>query len=108
MWAQDRFAEATDAILARRGGAACIFPGPGEEETAERVAKGMRRPVAIAPVIGLGTLKAAVKRCALLLTNDAGARHLAAALRVPHVVVMGPTDPRYTAMNLDHAVVVRR
>jgi heptosyltransferase-2 len=108
MWPPDRFAEATDAILARHGGSACLFPGPGEEETVERVAKAMRRPVAIAPVIGLGALKAAVRRCDLLLTNDAGARHLAVAFRVPHVVVMGPTDPRYTDMNLDHAVVVRR
>lgn len=108
MWPPDRFAEATDALLARHGGAACLFPGPGEEETAERVAKAMRRPVAIAQVIGLGALKATLARCDLLMTNDAGARHLAAAFGVPHVVVMGPTDPRYTSMNLEHAVVVRR
>ena len=108
MWGPERFAKAADALLARHGGAACLFPGPGEEETAERVAKRMRQPARIAPVVGLGTLKAAIARCDLLITNDSGARHLAVAFRVPHVVVMGPTDPRYTNMNLDHAVVLRR
>ncbi len=108
MWPPERFAEAADALLARHGGVACLFPGPGEEETSERVAKRMRQPVRIAPVIGLGALKAAIARSDLLITNDSGARHLAAAFRIPHVVVMGPTDPRYTNMNLDHAVVLRR
>jgi heptosyltransferase-2 len=108
MWPPERFARAADALLARHGGAAAIFPGPGEVETAGQVAKAMRGRVAGAPVVGLGPLKAAVRRADLVLTNDAGARHLAAAFRVPHVVVMGPTDPRYTDLNLDHAVVVRR
>ena len=108
MWPPDRFAQAADTLLARHGGAACLFPGPGEEETAERVAKAIRGPVRIAPVVGLGVLKAAIARCDLLVTNDSGARHLAVAFGVPHVVVMGPTDPRYTSMNLDHAVIVRR
>ncbi len=108
MWPPDRFAQAADTLLSRHGGAACLFPGPGEEETAERVAKAMRQPVRIAPVVGLGVLKAAIARCELLITNDSGARHLAVAFGVPHVVVMGPTDPRYTSMNLERAVVVRR
>jgi heptosyltransferase-2 len=106
MWPQR--ALAADAILDRHGGAACVFPGPGEEEAAERVAKRMRGRVAVAPVVGLGALKAAIRRSTLLLTNDAGVRHFAVALRVPHVVVMGPTDPRYTDMNLAHAAVLRR
>jgi heptosyltransferase-2 len=108
MWPPARFALAADAILDRHGGAACVFPGPGEEEAAERVAKRMRGRVAVAPVVGLGALKAAIRRSTLLLTNDAGVRHFAVALRVPHVVVMGPTDPRYTDMNLAHAAVLRR
>jgi heptosyltransferase-2 len=108
VWPPARFARAADAIVERHGGAACVFPGPGEEETAERVAKHMRERAAVAPGVGLGVLKAAVRRSALLLTNDAGVRHFAVAFRVPHVVVMGPTDPRYTDMNLDHAAVIRR
>lgn len=104
----ERFAAAADALLEKHGGAAVILPGPGEEREARAVAAAMRGRVAVCwPPVSLGPFKAAVARSALLLTNDAGARHVAEALGVPHVVVMGPTDRRYSAMSERHAVVVR-
>ena len=42
-----------------------------------------------------------------MVTTDTGPRHYATALGVPVVVVMGPTDPRYTAVNLDRTIVIR-
>ena len=53
-------------------------------------------------------LKPFVQRCGLMITNDTGPRHYAVALNVPVVVIMGPTDPRYTNANLDRTVVVRK
>jgi heptosyltransferase-2 len=109
MWPPARFAEAADAILARRGGAAWVLPGPGEEGPARTIEARMGGRVAVIwPPLETGPLKAAIRRSALLLTNDAGTRHIAAALRVPHVVVMGPTDPRYGKMSRERCVVVRR
>ncbi|MCH2376133.1 MAG: lipopolysaccharide heptosyltransferase II, partial [Planctomycetes bacterium] len=43
----------------------------------------------------------------LLVTTDAGPRHYAAAFGTPVVTVMGPTDPRYSAVNLERSEVVR-
>jgi ADP-heptose:LPS heptosyltransferase len=57
--------------------------------------------------IDLELLKPLIKRCNLLVTNDTGPRHYAVALDVPVVVIMGPTDPRYTSANLDKTVVIR-
>ena len=37
-----------------------------------------------------------VERSSLLLTNDTGPRHVAVALDVPVITLMGPTDPRHT------------
>ena len=44
----------------------------------------------------LGSLKEVVRRCDLMVTNDTGPRHIAAALDVPVVTVFGPTHPEWT------------
>jgi ADP-heptose:LPS heptosyltransferase len=37
-----------------------------------------------------------LKRCSLLITNDSGPMHLAAALNLPTISFFGPTDPDKT------------
>lgn len=109
MWPAERFARAADGIIEKHGGAALLLPGPGEEREARAVAGAMRGRAEVCwPPVSLGALKAALGLSALLLTNDAGARHVAESLGVPQVVIMGPTDRRYGAMSENHAVVVRR
>lgn len=58
--------------------------------------------------IDLALLKPMIKRCDALITNDTGPRHYAVAFDVPVVAIMGPTDPRYTAANLDKTAVIRQ
>ncbi|MEL6795413.1 MAG: glycosyltransferase family 9 protein, partial [Planctomycetota bacterium] len=52
------------------------------------------------PAIGgtLGGLKALVRRAALMVTNDTGPRHFAAAMGTPLVTLFGPTDHRWTTI----------
>ena len=51
-------------------------------------------------------LMAAVKRCAMLLTNDTGPMHIASAFQVPVVAIFGPTDWRTTSpFGSAHAIV---
>ena len=44
----------------------------------------------------LGALKEIVRRCDLMITNDTGTRHVAAAFDVPLVTIFGPTHPEWT------------
>ncbi len=57
--------------------------------------------------VPLDVLKALVKRCSLLITVDSGPRHYAVAFKKPVVVLMGPTDPRYTETSYEIGHVIR-
>jgi ADP-heptose:LPS heptosyltransferase len=46
----------------------------------------------------LGALKAVLARADLLITNDTGPRHIAAAVGTPVVGLFGPTDHRWTIL----------
>jgi heptosyltransferase-2 len=43
--------------------------------------------------LSIGALKPIVKRSQLVVCNDTGPRHFAAAFQVPAVTLFGPTDP---------------
>src|SRR5262245_66047444 len=47
-----------------------------------------------------------MRRARLLVANDAGARHVAVALGVPCVLVIGPTSLEKTPLNLERVSVL--
>jgi heptosyltransferase-2 len=87
-----------------------LFIGPGEEEIARSILSYTEAEIIDTGPdrIDLALLKYFIQQCNLLITNDTGPRHYAVALGIPVVVLMGPTDPRYTAENLEKTVVLRR
>jgi len=109
LWYPEKFAAVADELTARRGGRVVVFCGPTEQGLARSIAVAARcSPVTAADVpLGLGALKAVVRRLKLLVTTDTGPRHLGPAFDVPTVVVMGSTDPRFTNTNLGKTLVVR-
>lgn len=98
-WPAERFAEVGDALIERYGVQVLILPGPGEEEIASRIEAAMhQRPFNfVHRIVPLELLKALISDSVLVVTNDTGPRHFAAAFGVPAIVIMGPTDPRYTS-----------
>jgi heptosyltransferase-2 len=109
-WPPEYFAELAGLCQKAFGGKIILFSGPGEEGIIEAILA--RAPVEMidtrADRVDLEMLKPLVKRCNLFVTNDTGPRHYAVAFDVPTVVIMGSTDPRYTAANLEHTAVVRK
>jgi len=108
-WPPEHFARACDAIAGRHGLTPVLAPAPGETAIAREVADHMSKPavVAVEPTLDLAELKALIARARLVLSNDTGPRHIAAALDRPAVVVMGPTDIRHTDRHLERQHVLR-
>lgn len=104
-WPPEHFARAGDRLSAH---ARVVIVGSADERAlAASVAASMRERAAdLSGAIGLGALKAVVRRARVALCNDAGLRHLAVAFGVPCVVLMGPTSLEKTALNLERVTVL--
>lgn len=109
-WLPSYFAKVSDMLRKRLDAHVLFMPGPGEEPLMEEIRHASEdEPDVLAPHQSpLNRLKAVINRCDLLLTNDTGPRHIAVAFHRPVVVIMGPTDPRYTATNLEETTILRR
>jgi heptosyltransferase II len=66
-----------------------ICPGPGEEDEARSHYRG----ALCLPGVRLGALAALLQQAALMVSNDTGPGHIAAAVGTPVLSVLGPTDP---------------
>tara|TARA_B100000959_G_C14837943_1_gene564747 strand:+ start:73 stop:708 length:636 start_codon:yes stop_codon:yes gene_type:complete len=103
-WLPARFAEVSSIIHKEHGFHPLLFCGPGEEKLVESIEKeaGTHWSSLRGQSLGLELFFALVKRCALLVTNDSGPRHVAAGLSVPAVVIFGPTQQELTYIGRDH------
>ena len=109
-WPPEHFARLAEMIEQRWDCKIMLFTGPGEQTLGNQIVK-LSRVKIINPGpdnINLELLKSLVQRCRLLITNDTGPRHYAVAFDIPVVVLMGPTDPRYTDANLEKTIILRR
>jgi heptosyltransferase-2 len=102
-WPAERFAAVADA-LAGRGLAVAATGAPGERGIVAEVAGAAGAPVCDLAERGvtIGSLKAVVADADLMVTNDTGPRHIAAALGTPVVTLFGPTDHRWTTIECPH------
>jgi len=96
-WPPDRFGR-LGAMLRDRHWACAIVVGPGEEGLAREVCAAAGAPL---PILGfdLGPIELAalLSRARVVVANDSGPMHLAAAVGTPVVAFFGPTDPGRTA-----------
>lgn len=97
MWDADRFAAAAATLAHERRLPVLLFGSQNERDRCERIATTIRASAPDATVVNTaGSLTllataAAMDRCAVVLTNDTGLMHLAAARKRPLVAVFGPT-----------------
>ncbi|HEV8118738.1 MAG TPA: glycosyltransferase family 9 protein, partial [Thermoanaerobaculia bacterium] len=96
-WPAERFGVLSDR-LEERGYARAAVIGPGEEDLGARASVSAAHAV---PVLGRDLdpigLAALLSRARVVVGNDSGPAHLAAAVGTPVVALFGPTDPGRTA-----------
>jgi heptosyltransferase-2 len=109
-WPPEYFAQLAELLETQWKCKIILFAGPGEEEIACTITeKSTASIINTGPdKVDLALLKPLIKRCNLLITNDTGTRHYGVAFDIPLVVIMGPTNPVYTASNLEKSFVLRK
>lgn len=92
-WSPDNFAAVAD-WLADRGLTIVLTGVANERALTAAVSRSMDHlPIDVAGMTDLGTLAALFSKSALLVSNDTGVSHLAAALRVPSVIISTGDNP---------------
>jgi lipopolysaccharide heptosyltransferase II len=105
-WTAQGFAEVADYVQAQFGFRALLTGGPGEGAKLKRVAQECRRAPVILEEVSISELLWIIKQAKLFVGNDSGPTHLAAALRVPTIVVFGSSDSQvWYPWKVSHGVV---
>jgi heptosyltransferase I len=92
-WPAESFAEVADRMLQEGYGAVVMIGGPDERAEVAAVSGMMKTPaIDLAGATTVGLLPALLSKASLLITNDSGPMHVAAAVGTPVVALFGPTS----------------
>jgi heptosyltransferase II len=91
-WFPDRYAGVADELARHHNARILLFGAQSDMPVVKEVAACMKQQSTIlAGRTTLGQLMGLLKACGLLITNDSGPMHLAAALDVPQLAIFGST-----------------
>jgi heptosyltransferase-2 len=105
-WPPDRWAALARAARERWGAEPVLLGSAADRTVNTEIAAAAGAPVTDLSGSSLTDLAAALLRCRVVVSNDSGAAHLAAAIGRPTVVLFGPTNPERTAPTGEHVHVV--
>jgi heptosyltransferase II len=92
-WYPDRFGEAGKRLVQKRKASILLFGKAEERPVTQGILHYFKEDgVDFTGETGLLQLAAILERCQLLVTNDTGTMHVAAAVGTPVVALFGPTD----------------
>jgi heptosyltransferase-1 len=106
-WPPASFAEVADRLQQEGWGAVVMIGGPDERAEVAEVNRMMKTPaIDLAGATTVGLLPALLSRASLLITNDSGPMHVAAAVGTAIVALFGPTSAVRTGpYGAGHAVL---
>ena len=107
-WPAERFAALGDRLIADAGATVVLIGSNAELEVSQNVAKLMKHePKMLTGKTSLAELVEVLSGIDLLITNDTGPAHIAAALGRKTIVIFGPTNPLTTRPFADSAELIR-
>ena len=99
-WPSERFAQTADWLIAHHSAtvAVSVAPAQAERQIALKICDSSEHGIInlAERSLSLNELKALFSVADLVITNDTGPRHIAAALRRKIVTLFGPNDPAWT------------
>ncbi len=92
-WPAGHFAQLADRLQESGVGPVVLIGGPAEQPESDAVRSAMRtKAVDLTGQTPVGLLPGFLRRASILVTNDSGPMHIAAAVETPVVALFGPTD----------------
>ena len=106
-WPAASFAEVADRLQQEGYGAVVMIGGPDERADVAAVSAMMKTPaIDLTGATTVGLLPALLSRASLMMTNDSGPMHIAAAIGTPVVALFGPTSAARTGpYGVGHSVL---
>ena len=107
-WPEEQYADLADRLAQQYNATILLLRGPEEAELVQNIQQAMQsHAITYAPET-IRELGAMLSCCDLVVCNDSGPMHLAAALDVPMVAIFGPTDHVAWHPLSENASIVRR
>ncbi len=95
-WPQENFIELGKRLLEDVGGTVFLLGGKDEAKQCKEMAGSIGNATSLAGKTSLAELPSVLSAMDLLISNDSGPMHVAAAAGTPVLSVFGPTDPGRT------------
>jgi len=95
-WEPEKFAELGKRLIKNNSARILIFGGPEEKDLKEKISSLINsEKVNVVNADSLILSSAIMKRCNVFVTNDSSQMHIAAALGLKVVAIIGPTNQNY-------------
>lgn len=108
-WRPERFSQVANALASEFGYNLLLVGGPGETAIGSEIEAGMRsKPLNMVGRTSVRQLMALLASVDLVITNDSGPMHVAAAFDRPIVALFGPTDHCATSPLCSRFLLVRK
>jgi lipopolysaccharide heptosyltransferase II len=103
----EKWIEICNAIYEKYKVIFIILWGPGDEKDATEIKNSLGENGVMIPHTTVGELAGLINECKLVIANDSGPMHIAAALEIPIIGLFGPTNPkahRPYSINSDYVI----
>lgn len=97
VWPAERFAQTASLLSTCTGRRIVIVGSAGERDAGEVILSGVRAGTNLAGRCSVDELLSVLRGASLLIGNDSGPAHIAAAMGRPTVALFGSTSPSWTA-----------
>ncbi len=92
LWPVERWAELTDRLTEKLKARIIFLWGPGEKDFVDSIVRITKNSPIISCRTNLKELAVLISKCRLFVGGETGPLHIACALNVPTVALIGPTD----------------